>query len=271
MIGTVTRQASSLVIGLLTIFAFSALTTLDAGSQSPAPDEGQVVTRDELLRALPAEEDHPFPRTVIKAQEAPISCKPNNKAILSVHYRATPTTKSGMNDDAIIISVAEKDKYQVLKILDSDAGMVNGKLYSENDFEQDFISIDGFRFLYVRNRVSGSGGITEHDVYTISSDNNISPIPFADVSKSTVLKAGEQLRNGQFEFDGSGFRYTAGIYKPEDPECCRPTVHIMRTTVCEGISRKILLTKASVRIFSLLWPKSGEQPSTEALVCSMGS
>jgi hypothetical protein len=98
--------------------------------------------------------------------------------------------------------------------------MVNGELYSENDFEQDFISIDGFRFLYVRNRVSGSGGITEHDVYTISSDNNISTIPFADVSKSTVLKAGEQLRNGQFEFDGSGFRYTAGIYKPEDPECC---------------------------------------------------
>jgi hypothetical protein len=116
--------------------------------------------------------------------------------------------------------VAEKDKYEILKILDSDASVVNGELYSENDFEQDFISIDGVRFLYVRNRVSGSGGITEHDVYTISSDNNVSTIPSEDVSKSKLLNAREDLRNGQFEFDGSGFRYTAGIYKPEDAECC---------------------------------------------------
>jgi hypothetical protein len=202
------------------LLAFSVVTSLDAGSQNTSFDEGQVVSRDVMMRALPAEEDHPFPRAVINAREEQISCQPNNKTLLSVHYRATPTTKSGMNDDAIVIAAPENNKYQILKILDSDAGIVNGELYSENDFEQDFISINGLRFLYVRNRISGSGGITEHAVYTISSDNIVSTIPFADVSKSNVLNAPEELRNGQLEFYGSGFRYSAGIYKPKDPECC---------------------------------------------------
>jgi hypothetical protein len=138
------------------------------GSQTSSLDEGQFVSRDELMRAWPAEEGHPFPRVVIKAQEEQINSQPNNKTIFSVHYRATPATKSGMNDDAIVIAVTEKDKYQIVKMLDSEASVVKGELYSDNDFEQDFISLDGFRFLYVRNRVSGSGGITEHDVYTIS-------------------------------------------------------------------------------------------------------
>ncbi len=73
-----------------------------------------------MMRALPVEEDHPFPRAVINAREEQISCQPNNKTLLSVHYRATPTTKSGMNDDAIVIAAPENNKYQILKILDSD-------------------------------------------------------------------------------------------------------------------------------------------------------
>ena len=55
------------------------------------------------------------------------------------------------------------------------------------------ITIEGMHFLYIRTRVSGSGGIVEHDVHTISSDRKLSIVPFQDVTKSTLLKEGEEF------------------------------------------------------------------------------
>ena len=187
---------------------------------TPGLDEDEVVSRDELVRVLPPEKDHLLPRSVIKVQEEEISCRPVSKKILAVHYRATPAMDMSMNDDQIVIAVAEGAKYRILKVLKSDAGVVNGELSSVNDFEQDFISIDGMRFLHIRNRISGSGGIVEHDVYTISSQNNLSVIPFAEERKPKLLKADEDLRNGQYQFEGNSFHFVAGIARPEDFECC---------------------------------------------------
>jgi hypothetical protein len=106
------------------------------------------------------------------------------------------------------------------KVLQSETVVVDGSLSSDNDFEEEFITIDGLHFLYIRTRVSGSGGIVEHDVHTISSNRKLSIVPFQDMTKSTVLKQGEALRHGGNRFYMGIFTFESGIYKREDGECC---------------------------------------------------
>ena len=65
-----------------------------------------------------------------------------------------------------------------------------------------------------------SGGIVEHSVYTISGAANLVTIPFADLRKPKLLNAREELRNGYYKFNDGGFDFEAGIYEPQDPECC---------------------------------------------------
>ena len=182
-------------------------------------DEGDIVSRAALLQQIPPNTDHPVARNVIAAQEEEISSQPAAKKILVVHYRAQPTAQYSMNDDRIVIALEQNGAYRILKVYESDAAVIDGKLYSEDDFDQDFISVRAQRFLHIRDHVSGSGGITMHDVYTISSDGKLSTIPFAE-NRSKLLKAGEELRNGQYLFVNGEFRYEAGIYVGSDPECC---------------------------------------------------
>jgi hypothetical protein len=189
------------------------------GSALAIQEEGDVVSRATLLQEIPPNPDHPVPRKVIAAQEEEIGSQSAPKKILAVHYRAKPTAPYGMNDDRIVIALEQNGEYRILKVYDSDAAVIDGKLYSEDDLDQDFISIRGLRLLHIRDHVSGSGGITMHDVYTISSEGKLSTIPF-DESRSKFLKAGEELRNGQYLFTNGEFRYEAGIYKGDDPECC---------------------------------------------------
>lgn len=125
-----------------------------------------------------------------------------------------------MKDDRILIEVKQADKFEILKVLQSETGVVGGRLSSDDDFEDEFITVEGLHFLYVRTRVSGSGGIVDNDVYAISSDQKLSIVPFRDVSKSTLRKQGEELRNGGYRFAKGTFTFESGIYKPEDAECC---------------------------------------------------
>lgn len=194
--------------------------TLAAHHTNAAQDEGDVVSRSELVRELPASADHPVPRIVMAAQEQEISCRPEPKRVLAVHYRAKPTAKFSMNDDQVVIALEKEGQYKILKAFESEAAIVEGLLYSDNDFDQDFITIGDLHFLYVRDNISGSGGIVMHDVYTMSSDDQLSSIPFENVSKSKLLKASEELRNGRYMFKNQHFSFEAGVYKPQDPECC---------------------------------------------------
>jgi hypothetical protein len=189
------------------------------GSAFAMQEEGDVVSKATLLQEVPPNGDHLLPRKVIAAQEEEISSQPAAKEILAVHYRAKPTAQYGMNDDRIVIALEQNGAYRILKVYESDAAVIDGKLCSEDDFDQDFISIRGLRFLHIRDHVSGSGGITMHDVHTISSEGKLSTIPF-DESRSKLLKAGEELRNGRYLFASGEFRYEAGIYIDSDPECC---------------------------------------------------
>jgi hypothetical protein len=107
-----------------------------------------------------------------------------------------------------------------LRFCQSETVVVDGGLSSDNDFEEEFITIEGMHFLYIRTRVSGSGGIVEHDVYTISSDRKLSIVLFQDMTKSTVLKEGEALRNGGYRLAKDNFTFESGIYKTKDAECC---------------------------------------------------
>jgi hypothetical protein len=116
--------------------------------------------------------------------------------------------------------VKQADKFEILKVLQSETVVGDGRLSSNGDFEEEFITIEGLHFLYIRTRVSGSGGIVDNDVYTISSDQKLSVVPFQDVAKSTLLKHGEELRIGGYRFGKSTFTFESGIYKPEDGECC---------------------------------------------------
>lgn len=40
------------------------------------------------------------------------------------------------------------------------------------------------------------------------------------MTKSTVLKEGEELRNGGYRLDKGTFSFESGVYKPQDGECC---------------------------------------------------
>ncbi len=40
------------------------------------------------------------------------------------------------------------------------------------------------------------------------------------MSKSTILKQNEELRNGGYRFAQGTFTFESGIYKPQDSECC---------------------------------------------------
>lgn len=183
-------------------------------------EEGDFVAKSELPRELPADNDHPLARKLIAAEEGEISCEPTPQKILVAHYRAEPTAQFSMKDDLILVAVKQADKFEILKVLQSETVIVDGKLVSDDDFEEEFITIDGMHLLYIQTRVSGSGGIVDHDVYTISSDQKLSIVPFQDVTKSTVLKEGEDLRNGGYRFYRGIFTFESGIYKREDGECC---------------------------------------------------
>ena len=50
------------------------------------------------------------------------------------------------------------------------------------------------------------------DVYTISSNDKLSITPFEDVGKSKLLKAGEELRNGDYQVDGNVFTFESAVY-----------------------------------------------------------
>jgi hypothetical protein len=183
-------------------------------------EEGDFISKSKLARGLPADKDHPLARKLIAADEGEISCEPTPQKILVAHYRAEPTAQFSMRDDRILIAVKRADGFEVLKVLQSETAVVDGRLSSDDDFEEEFITIEGMHFLYIRTRVSGSGGIVEHDVYTISSDQKLSIVPFQDVTKSALLKKGEELRNGGYRFAKGTFTFESGIYKPEDGECC---------------------------------------------------
>jgi hypothetical protein len=209
--------------GILLAFAVVAQTASVNPSRQQKPvllEEGDFVTESGLARELPADKDHPLARKLIAAEEGEISSEPTPQKILVAHYRAQPTAQFSMRDDRILIAVKQEDRFEILKVLQSETVVVDGSLSSDNDFEEEFITIEGLHFLYIRTRVSGSGGIVEHDVYTISSDQKLSIVPFQDETKSTLLKEGEELRNGGYRFANGTFTFESGIYKPQDGECC---------------------------------------------------
>jgi len=208
--------------GILLASAVVAQTASVSSSRQKQPillEEGDFVAKSELPREIPPDKDHPLAHKLIAADEE-ISCEPTSQKILVAHYRAEPTAQFSLKDDRILVAVKQADEFEILKVLQSETAIVDGRLSSEDDFEEEFIIIDGMHFLYIRTRVSGSGGIVEHDVYTMSSDRKLSIVPFQDVTKSTLLKEGEELRNGGYRFSKGTFTFESGIYRPEDAECC---------------------------------------------------
>ncbi len=183
-------------------------------------NEGDVISRSELACEIPADQEHPLPRKLIAAREGEISGAPKPRKILVAHYRAEPTAQFSMSDDRILIAVKQDDEFEILKVIESDTAIVDGNLYSERDFEEEFIEINGMHFLYIRTNISGSGGMVEHDVYTISSGQKLTIIPFPDMRASALLKQNEELRNGGYRFAEGTFTFESGIYKPQDGECC---------------------------------------------------
>jgi hypothetical protein len=202
------------------VLAQTASVTSSRQEQPILLEEGDFVAKSELPREIPPDKDHPIARKLISTEEGEISCEPMPQRILVAHYRAEPTAQFSMKDDRILVAVKQADKFEILKVLQSETVIVEGRLSSDDDFEEKFITIEGMHFLYVRTRVSGSGGIVDHDVYSISSDQKLSIVPFEDVRKSTLLKKGEELRNGDYRFAEGTFTFESRIYKPEDAECC---------------------------------------------------
>jgi hypothetical protein len=186
-----------------------------------AQNEGDLVSRAELVREIPADKTHPTARKVISVDEGEISCKPSPKRVLVVHHRAEPTSQFSLNDDRIDIALEQGGKFRILKVLESETVIVDGILNSDVDFEEvEFVTLGGIHFLYVRTEFAGSGHGASDDVYAISSDDRLSIIPFEDVSKSKLLRVGEDLRNGGYQLEQSAFTFESGVYKSEDGECC---------------------------------------------------
>jgi hypothetical protein len=190
-------------------------------SAALAQNEGDLVSRAELVREIPANKNHPTARKVISVDEGEISCEPTPKRMLVVHHRAEPTAQISMNDDRIDVALEESGKFRILKVLESETVVVDGTFYSDIDFEEEeFVTLGGMHFLYIRTKFAGSGNGASDDVYTISSDDKLLIIPFDDVRKSKLLKEGEDLRNGDYQFDESGFTFESGVYRSQDGECC---------------------------------------------------
>jgi hypothetical protein len=160
------------------VVAQTASVSLSRQEQPVLLEEGDFVAMSELPREIPPDKDHPVGRKLIAADEGEVSCEPTPQKILVAHYRAEPTAQFSMKDDRILVAVKQADRFEILKVLQSETVIVDGKLSSEDDFEDEFITIKGMHFLYIRIRVSGSGGIVDHDVYTISSDRKLSIVPF---------------------------------------------------------------------------------------------
>jgi len=211
------------LIGILLASAVVAQTASVSAARQEQPvllDEGDLIAKSELPPEIPPDKEHPLARKLIAAEEGEISCEPTPQKVLVAHYRAEPTAQFSMKDDRLLVAVQQADKFLILKVLQSETVVVDGKLSSDDDFEEEFITVAGMHFLYIRTRVSGSGGIVDHDVYTISSDQKLSIVPFQDVSKSMLLKEGEELRNGGLWFARGIFMFQSGIYKPQDAGCC---------------------------------------------------
>jgi hypothetical protein len=168
------------------------LVVTNFGTFAAAVERGLVVSRDELIAPLAPEPDHPLPRVVIKVDEDEMSSSSGAKDVVVIHYRAVPTSKYSFNDDVVAIAIREDDRYKLAEVLQSDAGVVAGDLESQNDYEEEFVSVNGLRFLYIRNRISGTGDIVEQDVYRISGASTLVALPFADLRKTKTLKAGEE-------------------------------------------------------------------------------
>ncbi|MGA2645371.1 MAG: hypothetical protein ABSF15_11705 [Candidatus Sulfotelmatobacter sp.] len=86
--------------------------------------------------------------------------------------------------------------------------ILDGTLYSDLDFEEEqFVTIGGMHFFYIRTALAGSG-------YAC-----IRRCLLEDVGKSKLLKAGEELRNGDYQVDGKVFTRIRGL-QSEDGEWC---------------------------------------------------
>lgn len=220
------RFRSTLAVILLTSAGLAQTASVDPSRQAPElQDEGDVVSKSDLARDLPTDNDHPLPRKLIALEEGELSSAPAPQEMLVAHYRAEPDSQFSMNDDRIVIAARQGDEFKILKILGSETVIVDGNLNSDDDFEAEFIAINRMHFLHLRTRVSGSGGIVDDEVYTISSDQKLSIIPFQDVSKSKILIEGEDLRNGGYRFAEGVFTFESGIYQARDGECC-PTLGV---------------------------------------------
>ena len=219
------------------IFGFASTSLLLLSAAFAMQEEGDIVSREALVRTIAPSAEHPVAREVVAAEEQEIDSKPEPKKILAIHYRAKPTAPYSLNDDRVVVAVRQGSgiggqgagnpdqgagiKYKVLKVAESETDInEKGQLYSDDEFEPHFISANGVRFFYLKNIISGSGGIVEHEVYSISSDGRLIEVPFDEDKKPPLLAAGEELRNGQYLFKDGQFTYEAGIYQPEDAECC---------------------------------------------------
>src|SRR5208282_2137591 len=138
---------------LFTSAGFAQTTSVNRSRQAEPvlPDEGDVVSKSELIREIPPDKDHPLPRKLIAVQEGELSCAPAPQKILFAHYRAEPPSKLTMNDDRIVMAAKQDDKFEILKVLNSDTVVVDGNLYSNGDFEGEFIDINGVHLLYIQS------------------------------------------------------------------------------------------------------------------------
>ena len=185
-----------------------------------AQQEGDLVSKDALVHALPADKDHPAPREVIDTHEEELTAQSSSKSILVVHYRAGKASWESQADDRLVLALKQGDQFKILKVFESDTVVMDGKLISENDFDEEAIVMDARHFIDIRTSFSGSGAGVTDDVYAISSKDVLSTMAFEDVSKSKLLKPGDELRNGGYFFQDGTFIFEAGIYLDKDGECC---------------------------------------------------
>ncbi len=183
-------------------------------------EEGNLMTKEALVHALPADKDHPLTREVIDVHEEEISFPQSSKMILIVHYRAGQASWESRADDRVVLALKQGDQFEILKVLESDSTVDDGKLISETDFNEIPIVTNGRHFIDIQTNYSGSGAAVLDDVYAISSQGVLSSIPFEDVDKSKLLKAGDELRNGGFLFQDGAFVFESGVYLDKDCESC---------------------------------------------------
>jgi hypothetical protein len=108
-------------------------------------------------------------------------------------------------------------------------------IFSSFEFDSEFVTLSGYKFLHIVNSFAGAAGATKHLFYSISSHGELVKIPWQwDPAAQALLKGGEGLRSGVATAQEGYVVSKESIARPGEANCCASGGFIESTYKLEG-------------------------------------